>query len=317
MNFSHDSGDFIAGKEAKPLPPAKLFALFEPSITKYSIQYANGEDGKSRRFDFDKTFSHENLVIYYDKFQKVAEDIVKKLEQAGPDDHLPLGQYMFLFAVKAALVGLLGDSFHDDVEALAFKDSYDIAWEEMNRRLVDPYLPSDEDARSKSFLKVLTWTVYFLAANKHFQELLYQELVSVLGLDGDVSHHNISNLKYLRQILDEGLRCGVVAPWAARFEDVDRTLGGYFIPKGTPVIHALGVVLTDEKIWPEPHNPYGFAGKRICPGYRFAYVEATIMLATIIRNFEVTLVPGQTVLPKHGLVTHPKEEIWINVMKRK
>lgn len=29
--------------------PAKLFALFEPSITKYSIQYANGEDGKSRR----------------------------------------------------------------------------------------------------------------------------------------------------------------------------------------------------------------------------------------------------------------------------
>lgn len=38
--------------------------------------------------------------------------------------------------------------------------------------------------------------------------------------------------RYLRQILDEGLRCGVVAPWAARFEDVDRTLGGYFIPKG-------------------------------------------------------------------------------------
>lgn len=59
--------------------PAKLFALFEPSITKYSIQYANGEDGKSRRFDFDKTFSHENLVIYYDKFQKVNCFFILKL----------------------------------------------------------------------------------------------------------------------------------------------------------------------------------------------------------------------------------------------
>ena len=57
---------------------------------------------------------------------QVAEEVVSKWNDGQPDDQFPLGEQMFLFAVKAALVALLGDKFRDDKEALAFKHSYDV-----------------------------------------------------------------------------------------------------------------------------------------------------------------------------------------------
>lgn len=38
-------------------------------------------------------------------------------------------------------------------------------------------------------------------------------------------------LRYLRQVIDETLRCSLVATWAARVQEIDTTIGGYFIPK--------------------------------------------------------------------------------------
>ncbi len=37
--------------------------------------------------------------------------------------------------------------------------------------------------------------------------------------------------RYLRQVIDETMRCAVVAPWGARFQDFDSELGGHKIPK--------------------------------------------------------------------------------------
>lgn len=66
---------------------------------------------------------------------------------------------------------------------------------------------------------------------------------------------------------------------------------------------------------PLAFQPFGFAGKRKCPGYRFAYWESVIFLVAIVRNFKFTSV-SDDVLPVHGLVTSPKEEIYINIEKR-
>ena len=67
---------------------------------------------------------------------------------------------------------------------------------------------------------------------------------------------------------------------------------------------------------PLAFQPFGFAGKRKCPGYRFAYYEAYVFLSAIYRNFEVELVEGQKVEMIHGLVTTPKEEIWVKVQSK-
>ncbi len=64
-------------------------------------------------------------------------------------------------------------------------------------------------------------------------------------------------------------------------------------------------------------QPFGFAGKRKCPGYQFAYAEATVAMSIILRKFKVKLVEGQVVTPDYGLVTTPRDEIWITLEKRK
>lgn len=181
----------------------------------------------------------------------------------------------------------------------------------------------------------LIWAMYYLALHQDCQDNLAAELKDVLG-GNDVDHASLSDLKYLKQVYDETLRCAVIGPIAARVLDVDSELGGHKIPKNTPVIHALGVTFKDKTYFPHPDRfdpdrfapthtkerphlafqPFGFAGKRICPGNRLAFVAIGVALATILQKFKIALVEDQTVTPVHGLVTHPKEEIWITLSRR-
>ena len=63
-------------------------------------------------------------------------------------------------------------------------------------------------------------------------------------------------------------------------------------------------------------EPFGYAGRRKCPGYRFALHEATVFLTHALRRFQFKLVPGQTVTKVFGLVTTTEEEIWLTVEPR-
>ena len=71
-----------------------------------------------------------------------------------------------------------------------------------------------------------------------------------------------------------------------------------------------------KKRHPMAFQPFGFAGKRKCPGYRFSYAEVAVVLSVLLRRFKIHLVEGQVVEPEYLLVTQPKEEIWITVTER-
>ncbi|XP_071803251.1 cytochrome P450 20A1-like [Asterias amurensis] len=182
---------------------------------------------------------------------------------------------------------------------------------------------------------LLLWILYFLASNQDCQEKLHQEIKEVLG-DGEVDKSNVKDMKYLRQVINEGLRVSVLAPYTARFQDDDSKLGGHVIPGGTPVWHALGVALKDEDLWPEPEKfdperfsvanftprhkmafqVFGFAGKRVCPGKYFAYAKMGVFVALLCRDLKFNLVEGQNIEKFYGMVTSPKSEIWFTLEKR-
>ncbi|XP_077869008.1 cytochrome P450 20A1-like [Saccoglossus kowalevskii] len=184
---------------------------------------------------------------------------------------------------------------------------------------------------------MMVWTLYYMCENQEVQEKVYQEIIEVIGKDEQVNHVNLELLKYMRCVFDESIRCSVLAPFAARVNmNADMVVQGYTIPKWTPVVHALGVVQMDDEIWPEPERfiperflhenastrhpfsfqPFGFAGKRKCPGYRIAYAEGAVFLATLCRKFKFQMVEGQTIERKYGFVTIPSNDIWVTVTKR-
>jgi cytochrome P450 family 20 subfamily A len=184
---------------------------------------------------------------------------------------------------------------------------------------------------------LLTWILYYLAKDQNVQQRLFDELVQTYDTEFP-SFEQIDQMSYLSNIINESLRLSVLAPWAARVSTNDEiVICGHMIPVGTPIIQALGVALQDENIWSNPHefnpdrfnpenkkklstlafSPFGFAGKRICPGNRFAQYEASLFIAGIVRAFKVTLVdPTSPVVPVHGLVTSPKDEIFVHFNQR-
>ena len=62
--------------------------------------------------------------------------------------------------------------------------------------------------------------------------------------------------------------------------------------------------------------PFGTPSRRKCPGYIFTHFEATIMAGILLRQFQVVPVPNQKVERDHGLVTTPKNELYITVRER-
>ena len=56
--------------------------------------------------------------------------------------------------------------------------------------------------------------------------------------------------------------------------------------------------------------PFGFAGKRKCPGYLFSYIEVGAFLVILLRKYKVSMVTEGPVEKVHGLVTSPKYEIF-------
>ncbi|KAF6040900.1 hypothetical protein EB796_000741 [Bugula neritina] len=141
------------------------------------------------------------------------------------------------------------------------------------------------------------------------------------------------DFSYLENFCKETLRFSRLAPFAARVSSHDSLLGGHVIPKNTPIITSIGTLLSDKNLWKDPETfnpdrfnerpppyafePFGFAGKRKCPGYRLSEIEANIFLVLTIKQFKVALVPGQVVKNLYGLVTKPADEIWLTVEERK
>jgi cytochrome P450 len=47
----------------------------------------------------------------------------------------------------------------------------------------------------------------------------------------------------------------------------------------------------------------------MCLGASFAHQEATIALASLVRDFEFRLAPGQSVWPQQGITLRPRDPL--------
>lgn len=174
--------------------------------------------------------------------------------------------------------------------------------------------------------KALTWTLYLLARSPAWTRALEEEIARVTG-GAQIAAGHIELLVQTQQVLKESMRLYPPVPLMTRQAVADTRLGDHPIRAGSSVVMPIYAIHRHAKRWEDPdafdparfapqreaaipryqYMPFG-AGPRICIGMGFAMMEATAMLATLLRHarfaptaHEPAPVARVTLVPKGGM----------------
>jgi cytochrome P450 len=169
----------------------------------------------------------------------------------------------------------------------------------------------------------LAWTVYYLCKNPEIYADLERE-VDALGETRSVA--DLPKLGLALRVFQEALRLMPPVYVFGRDSLVPVTIGDVELPPPTNVLISPWALHHSARIWPDPERfdpdrflpgreatrhryaylPFG-AGPRVCLGNHFAYMEAQLALAVLLRRWHFELVgedepePSATLRPKHGV----------------
>ncbi|XP_063929697.1 cytochrome P450 6a2-like [Zophobas morio] len=185
----------------------------------------------------------------------------------------------------------------------------------------------------------MNFGLYELARNPDIQKKLREEICQVLDKhDNKLTYESLNEMKYLGQVLDETLRMYPSLPTLNRRCTKDYTLRdtNIVIEKGTRVlIPALGLQM-DPEFYPNPekfdpdrfteenkkmrhpfvHLPFG-DGPRNCIGLRFGQMQSKIGIATIVKNFQLSVSASAKPLEFNfsSFLLQPKKTIYLKIQK--
>jgi cytochrome P450 len=163
----------------------------------------------------------------------------------------------------------------------------------------------------------LAWTLYLLSQFPDVDARVAQEIATAGG--------DTSKLIYTRMVLEETLRLYPPAPFISRDSVAADRVGPVEIRAGTSVLISPWIIHRHRALWNDPdyfdperfaperrdkihrfaYIPFG-AGPRICIGMGFSMQEALIVLAAILKDWRLSLVPGHPVALLARLTLRPE-----------
>jgi len=170
----------------------------------------------------------------------------------------------------------------------------------------------------------LTWTLWLVARDAAVQEQLAEEVGNVAGT-GAIEPAHVDQLVMCRRVIQESMRLYSPVPAFARQPRAAMRLGGHDITPSTNVVVPVFVLHRHEQLWDAPaafaperfapeqvkararhaYLPFG-AGPRVCLGASFAMLEATVILATLVRAFRLRAIPGHKPKPVARVSLRPQ-----------
>ena len=162
----------------------------------------------------------------------------------------------------------------------------------------------------------LTWTLYLLSQNEDAASALHAELDEVLA--GRMPEpRDYPRLAYTRQVLAESMRLYPPAWVVGRRAIAEYALGDYVLPARAMVFMSPYVMHRDARFYQDAtrfrpqrwtpsleaslpkfaYFPFG-GGARQCIGEQFAWTEGVLVLATIARDWRLSLDPSQRIVPQ-------------------
>lgn len=150
----------------------------------------------------------------------------------------------------------------------------------------------------------MEWMLSLLLNNPQVLKQAQAEIEDCVGKDRLINESDISNLPYLRCIVNETMRLYPPGPLVFHESSKDCTVGGYDIPSGTMLLMNLWAMQNDPKNWEDPKTfkpdrfrglqgsrdgfklmPFG-SGRRSCPAENLAMRMVGLALGTLIQCFE-------------------------------
>ncbi|MFZ1028878.1 MAG: cytochrome P450 [Limnoraphis robusta] len=183
----------------------------------------------------------------------------------------------------------------------------------------------------------LSFTVGELASHPEVFKKAQTIADQVWEKHGSISIESLKELTYLRAIVKETLRLYSVASGSTSLQAVRPTVvEGISIPKGTKVFWSMLGAGRDAETYPQPeeflperwleHNKGSLSlpmidfgsGSHRCLGEHLALLEATVMLAQLLRHFDWELVNGRSSLEnlQQNLLIYPADGMPIRFQSR-
>lgn len=185
----------------------------------------------------------------------------------------------------------------------------------------------------------LTWTWTLLADHPHVDALLEQELSAMLG--GRLpAAEDLSRLAFTRAVLAEAMRLFPPAWVIVRRASAPHRCGDVEIPAGAMVVASPFLMHRDPRFFPEPsvfdparwlnteagdrvatdrpklsYFPFG-AGPRSCVGEGFAWMEGTLVLATIAQAWRLPRADGAKTIPVPKITLRPQGPVLLRPERR-
>ncbi|KAJ9550978.1 hypothetical protein OSB04_015023 [Centaurea solstitialis] len=149
------------------------------------------------------------------------------------------------------------------------------------------------------------WAMSELIKQPHLIKKAIEELDIVIGTERWVEENDLPNLPFLDSILKETMRLHPVAILPPHLSIQDCKVAGYDIAKGTLIFTNSWSIGRDPNFWDDPESfrperffgrdidvkgqhfellPFG-SGRRMCPGYNFALLMTSSLLANMLQGF--------------------------------
>ncbi|XP_056624883.1 cytochrome P450 4V2 isoform X2 [Triplophysa dalaica] len=198
---------------------------------------------------------------------------------------------------------------------------------------VDTFMFEGHDTTAAS----MNWALHLIGSHPEVQKGVQAELQEVFGSSlRHVEVEDLKKLRYLECVIKESLRIFPAVPLFARSLCETCHINGFKVPEGVNAVIIPYALHRDPRYFPEPEefrperflpenskgrHPYAYipfsAGPRNCIGQRFALMEEKVVLATILRHFEVESCQSREELrPLGELILRPEKGIWIKLQKR-
>ena len=180
---------------------------------------------------------------------------------------------------------------------------------------------------------LLAWALHLLGKHPDVLAQAQAEVDAVVGQDS-LTMVQVNQLDYLDMVVKETLRLYPPIHVGNRIVAEDTAVTGYELKAGTRVMASIYLSHRDKRYWDAPEQfrperfdrggdkppaftyiPFG-GGPRACIGAAFAQVEAKVVLARILQQFELTDT-GRTVKPYMGATLEPRPGVFLRVKRRR